>query len=55
VSVEEEEEEEDDFRELIMLDSEARVERRAKAWVTGVNALWSCPPIVVGEETDLVL
>jgi hypothetical protein len=45
----------EDLREEMRGDSEARVERRAKAWVTGVKALWSCPPMVVGEEADLAL
>jgi hypothetical protein len=37
---EEEAEEEEDLRELMRGDSEASVERRAKACVTGVKALW---------------
>ena len=32
-------EEEEDLREMMRGDSEARVESRAKAWVTGLKAL----------------
>lgn len=50
-----EEVEGEDLRELIRGDSEASVERRAKAWVTGVKALESCSPMVAGDEVARAL